>query len=145
MDVLLIALLLTTGFVGCAEFGSVTLVHPVIRTLPLDAQLVMEKGLLRTFGRVMPVGMTGVAVLAGFAAAEHGTVWFVAAAAVLTVALIVTIVGNVPINIWTGRIARDEPPEKFRRLRRRWDLFQAVRGSLQLIGFVLVCMGAGSL
>ena len=55
--------ILIIGFVGSAEFASVALVHPVIRTLPDDQQLVFEKGLLRTFGRIMPAGMTAAAVL----------------------------------------------------------------------------------
>lgn len=144
MDLLLLSLLLVTGFVGCAEFASVALVHPVVRRLPLESQVVMEKGLLGTFGRVMPVGMTAAPILAGFAVAHLGNVWLVLAAAVLTVALVVTVLGNVPINLWTGRIPGSEAPPGFRSKRRRWDIFQAGRGSLQLIGFVLVCMGTAA-
>ncbi|MGP6174178.1 DUF1772 domain-containing protein [Corynebacterium sp. A21] len=145
MDLPLLFLLLTTGFVGCAEFASVALVHPVIRRLSLPEQLIMEKGLLRTYGRVMPIGMTTAAVLAGLAAWREGPVAFQAAAFVLTVALIVTILGNVPINRWTGRLGSNTPPAEFEMIRRRWDLFQAIRGSLQLIGFILVCLGTASL
>lgn len=140
MDLLLLSLLLVTGFVGCAEFGSVALVHPVIRRLPIESQVVMEKGLLRTYGLVMPVGMTAAAVLAGFGASRYGTAWLAAAAGVLTLALAVTIFGNVPLNIWTGRIPHSEVPPDFRTKRRRWDVYQTVRGSLQLLGFVLVCI-----
>lgn len=144
MDLLLLALLLVTGFVGCAEFGSVALVHPVIRRLPMEQQMVMERGLLQTFGLVMPLGMTAAAVLAGVGAAHYGSTWLGIAAGALTVALVVTIFGNVPINLWTGRIAGDEVPPDFRTKRRRWDVYQAVRGSLQLIGFVLVCISTAA-
>ena len=58
MDAFALATVLVTGFVGSAEFGSAVLVHPVIRRLKTDDQLIMEQGLLKTFGRVMPVGMT---------------------------------------------------------------------------------------
>lgn len=135
------ATVLVAGFVGCAEFGSATLVHPVIRRLEPDAQLVMEKGLLRTFGRVMPVGMTAAAVLAGILAGQTGSAWIVAAAVVLTVALVVTIAGNVPINLRTGRIREQRAPEGFLSMRRRWDFYQLIRGSLQLLGFMLVVVG----
>lgn len=145
MDLLLLSLLLVTGFVVCAEFGSVALVHPVVRRLPVEGQVVMEKGLLRTFGRVMPVGMTAAPVLAGFAVAHLGNVWFAVAAAVLTIALLVTVLGNVPINLWTSRIPGNEEPPGFRAKRRRWDIFQAARGSLQLTGFVLVCIGTAAI
>ncbi|WFP17866.1 DUF1772 domain-containing protein [Citricoccus muralis] len=67
-----------------------------------------------------------------------------AAAASLAVALGVTIVGNVPINLRTGRIREASAPEGFMAMRRRWDVLQLVRGSLQLIGFILVTISLGS-
>ena len=133
--------ILIIGFVGSAEFASVALVHPVIRTLPADQQLVFEKGLLRTFGRIMPVGMTAAAALGIAVAIERPSALLIAAGAILAVALVVTIAGNVPINLRTGRIADRTAPEGFIAMRRRWDVFQLVRGSLQLIGFVLVTTG----
>ena len=132
---------LVVGFVGCAEFGSAALVHPVIRTLAPDDQLVVEKGLLRTFGRVMPVGMTLAVVLATSLAIASPSAWLLAASAAVGVALVVTIAGNVPINLRTGRIDQDTAPEGFLAMRRRWDAFQLVRASLQLLGFVLVTIG----
>ena len=133
--------ILIIGFVGSAEFASVALVHPVIRKLPDDQQLVFEKGLLRTFGRIMPVGMTAAAALGIAVAIERPSALLIAAAAILAVALVVTIAGNVPINLRTGRITDRTAPEGFIAMRRRWDLFQLVRGSLQLVGFVLVTVG----
>lgn len=143
MDFLLLSLLLVTGFVGCAEFGSVVLVHPAVRRLPVDAQLAMEQGLLRTFEFVMPFGMTGAAVLAGVSAQHYGGGWFTAAAA-LSIALVVTIIGNAPTNLWTFRLPAGQVPENFVRRRRAWDVYQAVRGSLQLLGFVLVALGVAA-
>jgi len=58
MDVLGFFALAVTGFASCAEFGSYAFVHPVIRRLPQEHHLRVEQGLLRTFGRVMPVLMT---------------------------------------------------------------------------------------
>lgn len=133
--------ILIIGFVGSAEFASVALVHPVIRRLPDDQQLVFEKGLLRTFGRIMPVGMTAAAALGIAVAIERPSALLIAAAAILAVALAVTIAGNVPINLRTGRITDRTAPEGFIPMRRRWDVFQVVRGSLQLVGFVLVTIG----
>lgn len=144
MDLLLLSLLFVTGFVGCAEFGSVALVHPVVRRLPIESQVVMEKGLLQTFGLVMPLGMTAAAVLASIGASHYGTAWLGIAAVVLTIALVVTVFGNVPLNVWTGRIPSGEVPTDFHPKRRRWDMYQAVRGSLQLLGFVLVCINTAT-
>lgn len=133
--------ILIIGFVGSAEFASVALVHPVVRKLPDDQQLVVEQGLLRTFGRVMPVGMTAAAALGIAVAIERPSALLIAAAGVITVALVVTIAGNVPINLRTGRIVGRKAPEGFIAMRRRWDAFQFVRGSLQLVGFVLATLG----
>lgn len=135
------ATVLVTGFVGCAEFSSVVLVHPVARRLPLESRVILEKGLLRTFGRVMPVGMTLAPILGGLLAAREGGALLVAASGVLALALVVTILGNVPINVRTGRIATNEAPDGFEAMRRRWEILQAVRGSLQILGFVLVVLG----
>lgn len=141
MQWLEIITVLVVGFLGSAEFGSAVLVHPVIRTLEPEDQLVFEKGLLKTFGRVMPIGMTAAMVLVIIVAVATPTGWLIAAAVSLGVALIVTILGNVPINLRTGRIAQNDAPAGFIAMRRRWDAFQLVRASLQLIGFALVTIG----
>ncbi|MFL4472640.1 anthrone oxygenase family protein [Paeniglutamicibacter sp. MACA_103] len=141
MDLLLLATLLIVGFVGCAEFASVALVHPIIRRLPEDQQLVMEQGLLRTYGMIMPVGMTLAAVLPMMLSFREADPWFLTAGIVLTIALIATILGNVPINLRTFRIKGARAPKGFIPMRRRWDIYQAIRGSLQLAGFVLVSIG----
>lgn len=141
MNWLEISVILVVGFVGCAEFGSAALVHPVIRTLGTDDQLKFEKGLLKTFGRVMPVGMTVATVLAIIVAINTADVWLIVAAVSLGIALVLTIVGNVPINARTGRIGQETAPDGFISMRRRWDAFQLARASLQLLGFVLVTVG----
>ncbi len=141
MDAFALATVLVTGFIGSAEFGSAALVHPVIRRLKTDDQLIMEKGLLKTFGRVMPVGMTVATALAIIIAIDEPNAWLLSAAISLGVALVVTIIGNVPINARTGRIAEEAASEGFIAMRRRWDVFQIVRASLQLLGFVFVAIG----
>jgi hypothetical protein len=55
LDLLEFATLIVTGFTSCAEFGSYAFVHPVIRHLPPEHHVSVERGLLKTFGRVMPV------------------------------------------------------------------------------------------
>ena len=39
-----------TGFTSCAELGSYALAHPVIRGLPQEQHVEVEKGLLKIFG-----------------------------------------------------------------------------------------------
>ena len=57
MDILGFLTLTVVGFTSCAEFASYAFVHPV-RRLPAKYHLQVEQGLLKTFGRVMPLLMT---------------------------------------------------------------------------------------
>ena len=146
MDLLAFSALVITGFTGCAEFGSYAFVHPVIRHLPPEHQLRVEQGLLKTFGRVMPVLMTLCVVLslsyAIHLSASPGTArvarW--ASAASFVLALGSTIAFNVPINLATGRWTAEDPPHNWKKIRNRWEFFQGVRSWLLLIGFTLLCL-----
>jgi hypothetical protein len=138
------ATLIVTGFVSCAEFGSYAFVHPVLRHLPAVERIMVEQGLLKTFGRVMPVGMTLTLVLA-IAFASDGAetaVWSWLAVAAFAASLVFTIVVNVPINLATGRWDAEHPPADWQRDRGRWEVFQGVRSWLLLIGFILICVAS---
>jgi len=145
-DVLEFVTLVVTGFTSCAEFGSYAFVHSVIRRLPPEHQVFVEKGLLRTFGRVMPVLMALCPALsiayATQASASLGALvgirWM--SALVFVAALISTILFNVPINLATRRWNPHDPPQNWKETRNRWELFQAVRSWLLLIGFALLCL-----
>ena len=146
MDFLGFIALTVTGFAACAEFGSYAFVHPVIRKLPREHHVFVEKGLLKTFGRVMPALMTLCVILSisyavSFNAVE-GTARLVrwASAISFTIALVSTIIFNVPINAATGKWDAENPPENWKEIRNRWEFFQALRSWLLLIGFVLLCL-----
>jgi uncharacterized membrane protein len=114
VDVLSLLTLLVTGFVACAEFGSYAFVHPVIGRLPPTYHINVEQGLLRTFGRVMPVGMTLCLVLAILHASIPGgtggsLLWRWLATASFAAALLSTIIFNIPINLATGRWDANNP------------------------------------
>lgn len=146
MDILGFTALVVTGFTSCAEFGSYAFVHPVIKHLPPEHHIRVEQGLLKTFGRVMPVLMTLSVILAVSYAISLNDVegaarpvrW--ASAISFVAALTSTIIFNVPINLATGRWDTDAPPEKWKETRNRWEFFQALRSWLLLIGFVLLCL-----
>lgn len=140
VDVPSFVTLVVTGFVSCAEFGSYAFVHPVIRRLAAPERITVEQGLLKTFGRVMPIAMTLSVVLAIIVArgGEGGPLSWSAAAA-FAAALVSTLIVNVPINCATGRWHADQPPPGWDQTRERWELFQGVRSWLLLLGFVVVC------
>jgi uncharacterized membrane protein len=143
MDILCFVALLITGFTACAEFGSYAFVHPVVRKLPEEQHVQVEQGLLKTFGRIMPVLMTLCPVLTLAYAIqmkdEQGLANYArwAAAVAFVIALISTIFFNVPINLATGRWNAKSPPGEWKRTRNRWEFFQGVRSWLLLIGFAL--------
>jgi hypothetical protein len=138
MDIVGFVALLVIGFTGCAEFGSYAFVHPVIRRLPPEHWIRVEQGLLRTFGRIMPVAMTlCVVVSIAYAVARPTAVLRIAAAVSCSAALVSTIVFNVPVNLATGKWDADDPPPDWKTTRGRWEFFQGVRSWLLLIGFVL--------
>lgn len=146
MDILGFVSLVITGFTACAEFGSYAFVHPVIRELPGEQHVQVERGLLKTFGRIMPVFMTLCVILAVAYAIQmndqqslaRSVRW--AAAAAFTLALISTIIFNVPINLATGRWDPKNLPSDWEQTRTRWEFFQGVRSWLLLIGFVLLSL-----
>lgn len=135
--------LIVTGFISCAEFGSYAFVHPVLRRLPATERVKVEQGLLRTFGRVMPFGMTLCLVLAiGYASGSAAQPWGWLAVASFIASLVFTIVFNVPINIATGKWDAKNPPTDWQQTRGRWEFFQGLRSWLLLVGFVLICVAA---
>jgi uncharacterized membrane protein len=146
MDSVAFVALIITGFTSCAEFGLYAFVHPVIRRLPQEHHIRVEQGLLKTFGRAMPVLMTLCPILAVSYAIRLNSVegtarafrW--ASAAAFIAALVSTIIFNVPINLATGKWNSDNPPENWKATRNRWEFFQALRSWLLLIGFVLLCL-----
>ena len=146
MDFLGFAALAATGFTACAEFCSYAFVHPVIRRLPPEHHVRVEQGLLKTFGRVMPVLMTLCVVLSvSYAIRLNGAEgsarlvrW--ASTASFCAALVSTIIFNVPINLATGKWDAARPPEDWKKTRDRWEFFQGLRSWLLLLGFVLLCL-----
>lgn len=148
MDWFLFGILVVTGFTACAEFGSFLFVHSVIRKLPSKHHIEVEKGLLKTFGSVMPFLMT-ISVIAswsyfGQVGTDAGTQSLLAllAAISFSLSLFFTLIGNVPINLATGKWDPDNPPENWKQIRNRWELFQGIRSSLLFLGFVLLCAAA---
>ena len=148
-QVVAFAVLVLTGFTACAEFGSYAFVHPVIKRLDVPAHVQVERGLVRTFGRVMPVLMTltllVVVLWASRDDAAPGALRVVASA-LWALGLLTTILVNVRINLRTAGWTAEESPERWRAMRQRWEVFQAFRSWAFLLSFLTVALAlAGEL
>lgn len=134
--------LFVPGFTACAEFGSYAFVHPVLRQLDRENHVIAEKGLVRTFGRIMPILMTAslVLLISGAIDLPGAPMLPILAAVLWGIALVTTIAVNVPINFRTGAWTDEESTAStWSAMRRLWEIFQGVRSWLFLISFGLIC------
>lgn len=141
--ILEIATLVIAGWLAGAESGSWSCVHPVIAKLEPNDQIQFQKGLLKTFGRIMPVLMplsfTLVIFLCSFTDDKSSMVFYLRLTAVILLATMIftTVVFNVPVNIQTGKWT-EEYNEKWVRKRRIWRVFQGYRSIILIIAFILL-------
>jgi len=145
MDWLEFLVLVVPGFAACAEFALFLFVRPNIRQLPEAHRVEVEQGLLRTFNRVMPI-LTGLSVILILIYAlrfkendiPNQAVWaavfFFSAAGASSIWL------NQPIDQQIANWNPDELPADWKLVRARWTMAQGVRASLQLLGFILLCI-----
>jgi hypothetical protein len=139
-SVLSTLVVLLSGWLVGAESASWALLQPVVARLDDAPQIRMQQGMLRTFGRVMPVllPLTSVLIVLTAVLAPAGTarlLWVIAAvAAAVLIAFTLTI--NVPINKRTLTWDAEHPPEGWRQDRQRWHNYQGVRAVLLAVWFL---------
>jgi hypothetical protein len=140
--------LLLSGRLAGAESASWALLQPVVSRLDETPQITMQQGMLRTFGRVMPIllPLTSVLIVLTAVVAPGGTprlFWVIAAiAAVVLIAFTLTV--NVPINKRTLTWDPEHPPDGWQNDRQRWHTYQGVRALLLGVWF-LCAVGAVTL
>jgi Domain of unknown function (DUF1772) len=138
--------LVLSGWLAGAESASWALVQPVVARLDDTPQIRMQQGMLRTFGRVMPIllPLTAVLILATAIVSPSApvqVVWVIAAAAA-AVLIIFTLAINVPINKRTQSWDADHPPENWQQERTRWHTYQGVRAVLLAVWFLCAVAAA---
>ncbi len=140
--------LIAVGWVSGAETGSWFGIQPVIMKLPYEEQLDLEKSMLRTFGRIMPVLMpfsvVAVIMLAVLSLNEHSNVMIlrIIAAVFVAIAIISTVSINVPINNKTDKWKIDDNFKEWSQMRTRWHSFQGLRSGLYLAAFILLAIAS---
>ena len=137
--------LLLAGWLAGAESASWALLQPVVARLDTTPQIRMQQGMLRTFGRVMPIllPLTAALIVITAVLAPSGVprvLWVVAAVAA-AVLIAFTLIVNVPINKRTLQWDPQHPPQDWRDERSRWHTYQGVRVVLLAVWF-LCAVGA---
>lgn len=138
--------LLVVGWIAGAELGSWCCVQPVVARLPYEQFVAAEQGMLRTFGRIMPVlmplsGILAVSLTVLSRADSRFVFWFrVAAAVCIAITVVTTLLVNVPINTRTAGWQLTGDPAEWQQMRERWHVFQGVRGALFAAAFVLLAV-----
>jgi hypothetical protein len=138
---LLFSATLLAGSLAGMELGSWAVVHPAMWRLPHLEQVHAEKALYRRFGLVQAPQMTAtIALSAAATAATAGSARTLAGVATGCFAgmLALTFAGNMPVNVAVLRWEEPGDPERWRRLRRRWDRIHTVRIALDTTGFALL-------
>jgi Domain of unknown function (DUF1772) len=141
------ATLVVVGWVTGAEGGSWYCVQPVIPQLPYAQQVQIEQGMLRTFGRLMPVLMPLSAVLAvaltTVSAGGAAAFWLrVIAATCIGITIVTTLTINVPINSRTSTWDMSTDASEWHRVRAHWHRFQGLRACLFMAAFIMLAIAA---
>ena len=134
------------GVLTGSELTSWAIVHPTLWKLEHEEQVRAEKLMYKRFGTIDPFLMTGTTATCFVAASSFrgraATLAFTAGGCYGTM-LVITLLGNMPINVRVFRWDEESgEPEEWRRLRRRWDRLHNVRISLDLAGFILITLAA---
>ena len=143
-----IVALLAIGWVSGAEIGSWFGIQPIVGKLPYEQQVNLEQQMLKSFGRVMSVIMPLSAVVAIVLVLfshndPNAIMWLrIINALCIEITIITTLTINVPINNLTAKWQLTENFEWWSQMRKRWHLFQGVRGGLFLLSFILLTIAS---
>ena len=144
MNYLEILTVVFIGWVAGAESGSWSCVHPVITKLPPNEQILFQKGLLKTFGRVMPILMSlSLILLISYyigiddknSIAGYGLLF---ATVLHTTAIMTTVLFNVPVNMATGKWADGKYNSDWNKKRKLWRFFQGYRAIVFVVVFIIL-------
>ncbi|WP_413601977.1 anthrone oxygenase family protein [Curtobacterium sp. Curtsp57] len=140
MNALLVAQLVLVGLLAGEELIVRWGVQPAMAALPDDAHVRTRIALVKSLKVVVPILMIP-AVLASIAVlvvggTGDGLVWRIAAVAALTVFVLASFLGTVPINIGVNDWDPADPPADWKRIVTRWERIDVLRSSAAVIAFV---------
>jgi len=131
-----VALVITGPMVG-VEIAVAAFTNPIFDRLPDDAFRLARSDGSRVLGRVMPFWyIATLVVLIATAVVTSGNWLIVAAAALMTLVVLLTVTMLVPINNRIGAWSRAADVDRV--LARRWDRLHWLRVAILVVLFVLV-------
>ncbi len=144
-DIVLFVNLLAAGVLVGNELGTWAVVHPALHKLPFDHEVRAEQQVTKRYGYFMPALMLA-AVTSSFAGAgltsgQASSLLF-AAGVLFTLMLLITLIGNVPLNVKTLRFNAEADPAEWHAIRSRWDRLHLVRIVLDVAGFSCIAIAA---
>lgn len=133
--------LVLLGLLAGEEFIVRWGLQPALTTLPDDAHIRARIALVQRLKVVVPILMlpavlATVAVLV-VAGTSPGLGWRIASAAALSVFLLASFLGTVPINIGVNDWDPAAPPNDWKDVVRRWERIDVLRSSAAIVAFVL--------
>ena len=143
-DVASIVSLVLAGVLTGNELGTLAVVHPALRRLGFAEEVAAEREITRRYGFFMPVLMNATVVAAFVAAGQldgSARTLALAGGGCYLVMVVITLAGNVPINVRTLRFDQNDERE-WRAMRGRWDRLHALRIALDVGGFTLIAAAA---
>lgn len=144
----IINLILIAIFIG-TEFAIGFLIHPVLSKLPQSIHLSSVQVIGKIIGKIMPIWIPLIIVSALFELlfirdTQTLSFWFIVAGVIcMVVMLIISLAINVPINKQVIEWNPQAPPDKWLKLRRRWDKVHKIRILLDfgaLVFFILAAL-----
>ena len=142
VDVIRLCALLFTALSMSVHFGTWLTEQPIRTTSSGALFIEVHQGRDRVAARVMPilgnVAIVLVALAVFFARGVPAAFALSLAGLVLIIGdMVVTLLGNVPINRLVQSWRPDEPPAEWKRVRDRWERFHTLRTFLIVSGFAL--------
>lgn len=141
MSVLLTVQLVLLGLLAGEEFIVRWGVQPALQALPDESHVRARIALVKSLKVVVPILMlpTVVASVAALVPAEQGAGqdWRIAGLVALTVFVLASFLGTVPINVGVNDWNPDAPPADWKAVVARWERIDVLRSSAAGTAFVL--------
>ncbi|MCP9211806.1 DUF1772 domain-containing protein [Streptomyces cucumeris] len=142
---LAVVTVVVVGLLVGVEFAVAVFLNLIFKRLPGDGGLVGRTEGARILGGVMPFWYIGSVVLgavwAGLTWGDPGAGLVAAAAALLVLSVLMSIVLLVPINSRVARWTKDSLPADWKEQLGRWDRFHYGRVGVIVTAFVLLVLG----